>query len=61
MTTTPRDEARPRMLVPERGLTNNRRNRRWLAMLKVCSTFVSSQEKAEQLAWELLKTYEETT
>lgn len=48
------------LLVAERGLANTRRNRRWLALVRVLDDHVSGQEKAEALAWEILKTIDGT-
>lgn len=50
----------PRMLVPELGLLDTHRNRRWLAMLDACSSYCSSQEQARELAWLMVRTWEET-
>lgn len=42
------------MLVPERGLENTRRNRRWLALVKLLAEHGGSQEQNEELAWRIL-------
>lgn len=50
------------MLVNERGLSNTRRNRRWLAFVRLFSSngCAISQEQAEQLAWDAVKLWEST-
>lgn len=47
------------MLVPELGLQNTQRNRRWLAYVKRLGDLMP-QEKAEVLAWEMVHLWEET-
>lgn len=51
----------PRMLIPERGLTNTRRNRRWLAIVRLLEEEVGmAQEETERVAWSILRAYEKT-
>lgn len=50
----------PELLVPELGLRNTRRNRRWLAIFRALSHLGGSQEDNEAAAWAALKAYEET-
>jgi len=50
---------RPKMLVPELGLEDTQRNRRWLAIVALFARH-STQEEAQVLAWEVVKTWEET-
>lgn len=50
----------PKMLVPELGLPDTQRNRRWLAMFNACSPYCSSQDQARELAWLMVRTWEET-
>lgn len=51
-----------RMLVPEKGLTDTRRNRRWLALTKYLDKegMSNGQESAEFHAWKIIKLLEET-
>lgn len=49
------------MLVAERGLRNTRRNRRWLAFLRLIEDRAGlGPNDAEALAWKLVKTWEGT-
>ena len=48
------------LLVPELGLRNTRRNRRWLAILRALERLGGSQEDNEAAAWAVIKAYEET-
>lgn len=48
------------LLVPELGLKNTRRNRRWLAILRALERLGGSQEENEAAAWAAIKAYEET-
>ncbi len=49
-------------LVLERGLRNTRRNRRWLALVRMLGHQLSDgQEKCETLAWAIINTWETTT
>jgi len=50
----------PELLVPELGLENTRRNRRWLAIFRALSRLGGSQEGVEAAAWTALRAYEET-
>ena len=51
----------PRMLVPERGLADTRRNRRWLALVRLLDAEIGGgQDRCEELAWRIVKSYEET-
>lgn len=50
----------PKLLVPELGLKNTRRNRRWLAILRALERLGGSQEDNETAAWAAIKAYEET-
>ena len=50
----------PELLVPELGLKNTRRNRRWLAILRALERLGGSQEDNEAAAWDALRAYEET-
>ena len=54
------NRAQSGLLVPELGLQNTRRNRRWLAIVAVLSKHVTGQEDAEKAAWNVLRAYEET-
>lgn len=57
---TPRPK---RILVAERGLENTRRNRQWLAVLRVLDDsklVAGGQERVETLAWDVVKTVETT-
>lgn len=51
-----------RPLVPERGLKNTRRNRRWLALVRMFSHQVPGGDQAlcESLAWAAINTWETT-
>lgn len=50
-----------KMLIPERGLTNTRRNRRWLAIIRVLEEELgTAQEVSERVAWRILRTHEDT-
>ncbi len=49
-----------KLLVPELGLKNTRRNRRWLAIFHALSCLGGPQENNEAAAWAALKAYEET-
>lgn len=50
-----------KLLVPERGLKDTRRNRRWLALVALLSAELGGgQEDNESLAWKILKTMEDT-
>jgi len=46
------------VLVPELGLENTRRNRRWLAIFGQLAEFGGSQEQSEAVAWSVLVTLE---
>lgn len=49
------------MLVPEMGLLDNQRNRRWVALVKlVTDELGGTQEDNETLAWKIVKTWEAT-
>jgi len=43
-----------RLLVPEIGLPDTRRGRRWLAIFRVVADHGGSQEQGEAAAWSLL-------
>ena len=49
-----------RMLIPERGLRDNRRNRRWLVLMRYLDErgLVKDQGKQEAVAWEIIKLLE---
>lgn len=50
-----------RMLVPELGLEDTRRNRRWLAVMRALQEELGeAQEVCERVAWRVLRTYEGT-
>lgn len=50
------------LLVPERGLSNTRRNRRWLALVRAFDRHgVHGQEQCEALAWVAVNTWEATS
>lgn len=49
------------LLVPERGLGNTRRNRRWLALVGLLDAETRlAQDECENLAWKILRTMEDT-
>lgn len=50
------------MLVPERGLENNRRNRKWLALYYILAAELGGDQTiTENLAWKLLNVVEGTS
>jgi hypothetical protein len=49
------------MMVPERGLKDTKRNRRWLRLVNLLDKELGGgQEDNESLAWKILKTIEDT-
>lgn len=47
--------------MPERGLPNTRRSRRWLALVRLLDAEVGGgQEQCEELAWKIIRLHEET-
>lgn len=50
------------VLVPELGLKNTRRNRRWLAIfMELEKQLGGEQDENEKLAWRVVKLWEETS
>lgn len=50
-----------RLLVPERGLTDTRRNRQWLGLVELLGDEVGGgQEENEKLAWRIINLMETT-